>query len=254
MKRPTPFRNVLSAPPGRQGSITSTASLFIASASIRVREVRLPTSSSESRRTVTGRSSVEECAPRYLARASTSVSPPRMSTAPGPNSLPCSIRAGLRWLSAKPHTVSRWPRMRTGFRREPRASPTRKQVVPRFAILDDLSLRPTPAKLPGKPVGELIEGLLLIRRGVRVHEPSEPPNHLRLKRPKKKRPSQRLAKASRGPVAPAVAGRESLVSPGRSLFMKLKIPATLTCLKAFSISQLTFTDKPSVPSSARQRL
>jgi hypothetical protein len=47
-------------------------------------------------------------------------------------------------------------------------------MVTRFAILEDLSLRPAPAKLPGKPVGELIEGLLLIRRGVRVHEPGEP--------------------------------------------------------------------------------
>jgi hypothetical protein len=54
-------------------------------------------------------------------------------------------------------------------------------MVPRLAILDDLSLGPTPAKLPGKPVGELIERLLLIRRGVCVYEPSEPLNHLGLK-------------------------------------------------------------------------
>jgi hypothetical protein len=72
-----------------------------------------------------------------------------------------------------------------GLSTRTRASPLGKNVVTRFAILEDLTLRPAPAKLPGKPVGELIEGLLVIRRGVRVHEPTEPLNHLRLKRSKK---------------------------------------------------------------------
>jgi hypothetical protein len=72
-----------------------------------------------------------------------------------------------------------------GLSARARASPTRKQMVTGFAILDNLNLRTAFAKLPGKPVGELIKGLLLIRRAVRVYEPSEPLNHLRLKRPKK---------------------------------------------------------------------
>jgi hypothetical protein len=72
-----------------------------------------------------------------------------------------------------------------GLSAHTRASPTRKQMVTRFAILDSLNLRAASAKLPGKPVDELIKGLLLIRWGVRVYEPSEPLNHLRLKRSKK---------------------------------------------------------------------
>jgi hypothetical protein len=67
-----------------------------------------------------------------------------------------------------------------------RALPTGDQVVTRVSILDDLNLCPASLKLPGKPIGELIQWLFLIRRGVRVHKPSEPLNHLRLHRPKKR--------------------------------------------------------------------
>ena len=64
---PTPLRLVLSAPPGSDGSNTSTASLFVASASISAREVVLPVSSSVVH-SMTMRQSIERAALDQRAR------------------------------------------------------------------------------------------------------------------------------------------------------------------------------------------
>ncbi len=55
MKLPTPLRAVFSAPPGPAGSQTKTASHCVASFSVRARELSLPSSSSETSHTLTGR-------------------------------------------------------------------------------------------------------------------------------------------------------------------------------------------------------
>ncbi len=119
VNRPMPFRAVFKTPLGSEGSSTSTAVHWLASASIRARDELLPTSSSLVRRTVTGRLKL----PRTFFRASTAIHiskmPAFISNTPGPSARPPSILNGLFSISPVGQTVSVCPNKRM----RPRALP-----------------------------------------------------------------------------------------------------------------------------------
>ena len=117
---PTPLRLVLSAPPGRDGSNTSTASLLRASASMSAREVALPVSSSVVH-SITMRvpSNGPAAITARVARVARAM-PAFMSKMPGPCRRPSLVTSGIRCNWPTGQTVSKWPSSSTCRSPEPK--------------------------------------------------------------------------------------------------------------------------------------
>ena len=111
---PQPFRLVFAAPPGSDGSSTSTAWLRRASSSIIARDVPLPTSSSVVHNITSlplaGRAVLVQCA---RAASIAIAMPDFMSKTPGPCRRPSRSTSGIRSICPTGQTVSKWPRTST---------------------------------------------------------------------------------------------------------------------------------------------
>ena len=106
---PQPLRPVLTAPPGSAGSSTKTASARRASSSIRLRDERLPRSSSAVHNITTRRSDNRPAEASARTASMPMTMPAFMSNTPGPCKRPSDSRSGMRSSWPTGQTVSKCP-------------------------------------------------------------------------------------------------------------------------------------------------
>ena len=161
-KLPQPLRDVFTAPPGSDGSRTSTASLRRASSSIAPRDVSLPTSSS-----VVHSMTIRRASGAPVSRSARTASipiaiPAFMSKMPGPCSRPSSRASGIRPSCPTGQTVSKWPSRSTCDAPQPNsASKWSPRLVrgsgvtrPPIAASRDASSAPHASTAPFSVVGD----------------------------------------------------------------------------------------------------